>query len=102
MPLRSTEEIESSIVELCSEDDYGSWELWWNISADVPNDQKADLKSRFVNVVKDLVLDGKLIAKTHTADGKIAPTQFDREKLADEVDSARDPNPDSFFWFGTQ
>jgi hypothetical protein len=55
-----------------------------------------------LDVVNNLVSGGKLIAKAHRADGNIVPTQFDREKLAREVDSARDPDPDSFFWFGME
>jgi hypothetical protein len=102
MPLQSTDKIEASIVELCSEDDYGSWELWWNTSAEVPADQIAELRRQFLDVVNNLVSGGKLIAKAHRADGNIVPTQFDREKLAREVDSARDPDPDSFFWFGME
>jgi hypothetical protein len=101
MPLQSTEQIEASVAELCSEDDYGSWELWWNISADVPPNEIPELKSRFVDVVSRLVSAGKLVAKGHAADGNIAANQFDREKLTREIDGAGDPDLDSFFWFET-
>jgi len=102
MPAQSTEDIKANVLELCSEDDYGSWELWWNISVKVPVEQKAELRSRFLDVVNELVSVGKLIAKGHSADGSIAATRFDREKLGREIDSAGDPDPDSFFWFGSR
>jgi len=102
MPAQSTEHIKANVLELCSEDDYGSWELWWNASAEVPEDQVPDLKRRFLGVVSELVSAGKLIAKRESRDGNITATQFDREKLAREIDSAADPDPDSFFWFGTE
>jgi hypothetical protein len=101
MRLQSTGQIEANIVELCSEDDYGSWELWWNTSADVPTNRIPDVKMQFLDVVSNLVSDGKLIAKRHGEDGNIVPTQFDHGKLAREVDFAGDPDPGSFFWFGT-
>jgi hypothetical protein len=102
VPLQSTEQIEAVIIELCSEDDWGSWELWWNVSAGVPEDQVPDLKRRFLDVVSELTLAGKLIAKANSVDGNITPTQFDREKLAREMDASGAPDPDSFFWFGTE
>ena len=102
MPLQSIGQIETDILELCSEDDWGSWELWWNISADASKDERIELKGRFVSVVSELVIDGKLITKAHAADGNIAPIGFDRDKLAGEIDSADNPDPDSFFWFGTE
>jgi hypothetical protein len=102
MPPESTEQIEAGIIELCSEDDYGSWELWWNVSAEVPDDEMPALKSRFQKVVTDLVTEGKLIAKRRDADGGIMPTQYDQEKLAREIASAHEPDPDSYFWFGTE
>ena len=92
----------AKVLELCSEDDYGSWELWWDASAKVPEDHVPDLKRRFLDVVSELISAGKLIAKAHSADGNIAPTRFDREKLAREIDASGDPDPDSFFWFGTE
>jgi hypothetical protein len=101
MPLQSTGQIEANIVELCSEDDYGSWELWWIMSEDVPTNRIPDVRMQFLDVISNLVSNGKLIAKRHGKDGNVVPTEFDREKLAQEVDFAGDPDPDSFFWFGT-
>jgi hypothetical protein len=101
MPAQSTEQIEADIIELCSEDDYGSWELWWNVSANVPNSEMAELKGRFQNVISDLVDTKKLIAKRRNVHGDIIATQYDPDELTREIASADDPDPDSYFWFGT-
>jgi hypothetical protein len=102
MTAHPKEQINADVLELCSEDDYGSWELWWHISAEVPAEQIPALQHRFLDVVSDLVSSGNLIAKVHSTDGNITATEFDREKLAREVDSASNPDPDSYFWFGTE
>jgi hypothetical protein len=101
MPLQSPQQIEEGILELCSEDDWGSWELWWNTSADTPKDEMPELKLRFLNVVTDLVAAGKLIPKREAPNGELIVAQYDRHKLLRELDSADDPQPD-FFWFGTE
>jgi hypothetical protein len=102
MTAQSKEKINADVLELCSEDDYGSWELWWHISAKVPVEQIPALKYLFCDVVSNLDSDGNLIAKVHSTDGNITATEFHREKLARELDSADDPEPDSFFWFGSE
>ncbi len=102
MTAQSNEEINADVLELCSEDDHGSWELWWHISAEVPEEQIPALKHVFLDVISNLVSSGNLIAKVHSTDGIITATEFDREKLARELDSAVDADPDSFFWFGSE
>lgn len=102
MPVQPTEHIKANVIELCSEDDYGSWELWWNISAEAPPDQTPALKRNFLDVVSELVSAGKLIAKRQGMNGRITEVEYNREKLAHEIDSAGGPDPDSFFWFGTE
>jgi hypothetical protein len=78
MPVQSTEDIKANVLELCSEDHYGSWELWWDISAEVPAHQIPELKNRFLDVVSELVSGGKLIAMGQSRDGNITATKFDR------------------------
>ena len=55
MGVQSTEEIKAGIIELCSEDDYGSWELWWKVSAQVAPAQTTALKRSFLDVVSELI-----------------------------------------------
>jgi hypothetical protein len=102
MPLPSSQEIQGILEELCSEDDWGSWELWWNIAAEVSPNEIPVLKSQFLDVVGNMVATGKLIAKRQNADGQCIPTSYDQEKLSHEIDSERDPDPDSFFWFRSE
>jgi hypothetical protein len=102
MPLPSSQEIQGILEELCSEDDWGSWELWWNIAAEVSPNEIPVLKSQFLDVVGNMVATGKLIAKRQNADGQCIPTSCDQEKLSHEIDSERDPDPDSFFWFRSE
>jgi hypothetical protein len=102
MQLQSREEVEAHIIELCDEDDYGSWELWWSTSAKAQPEQTSELKNIFLDVVSELVSVGKLIPKRQRTDGRIKVTEYDREKLSREIDSADNPDPDSYFWFGTE
>ena len=102
MPVQATEGIKASIIELCSEDDYGSWELWWNISSDVSPDQTGALRRSFLDAVSELISSGRLIAKRQRMKSQIIATEYDREKLAREIDSASNPDPESYFWFGTE
>jgi hypothetical protein len=102
MQVQPAEHIKTNVIELCSEDDYGSWELWWNISAEASPDQMPALKRNFLDVVSELVSTGKLIAKRQRMDGQIMKAEYNREQLAHEIDSAGTPDGDSFFWFGTE
>jgi hypothetical protein len=79
MPLPSSQEIQGILEELCSEDDWGSWELWWNIAAEVSPNEIPVLKSQFLDVVGNMVATGKLIAKRQNADGQCIPTSYDQE-----------------------
>src|SRR5262245_20376815 len=102
MQLQSTEEVKAHVIELCDEDDYGSWELWWSTSAKAQPRQMLALKRIFLDVVSELVSAGKLIAKHQQTDGNITATEYDREKLAREIDFSDNPDPDSYFWVGTE
>jgi hypothetical protein len=88
--------ISEKILELCSEDDYGSWELWWAISSDHKNVADQDLQLDFINVMENLVRDGKIVAKKSTAGTKFLIVPFSRERLNEELKSAIRPNPDTF------
>jgi hypothetical protein len=62
----------------------------------------SELKRIFLDVVSELVSAGKLIPKQQRTDDNITTMEYDREKLAREIDSADNPDPDSYFWFGTE
>lgn len=89
-------------MELCSEDDWGSWELWWNVSADASSHNLSRLRRTFLDVVSDMVASGKLIPKRRSKDGPLEPTRYDRDKLASEISLGKEPDPATFIWFGTK
>ncbi|HEU0209278.1 MAG TPA: hypothetical protein VFQ78_09905 [Candidatus Udaeobacter sp.] len=97
MQLHSSEEVKANVVELCDEDDYGSRELWWHTSAGAQAKQIPALRGIFLHVVREFVSAGKLIAKCQQTGGKVTTTEYDREKLAREIDSADNPGLDSYF-----
>ena len=71
MGVQSTEEIKAGIIELCSEDDYGSWELWWNISAQVTPAQTTALKRSFLDVVSELFFSKQSDSKVSARPAKL-------------------------------
>ena len=95
------DDIAARIRELAAEDDWGSWELWWDIVANVPKDKLAESKKRFLSIISDMILRGELIPKRHV-DGKLQRVAFDAEELSREVDLSARPDPDSSYWFGTR
>ena len=96
------DEIRNAIKELCSEDAWGSWELWWQVSQNVPESEFFELKEIFLDTVDGMVASGELIPKRHHGDGKWSRSEFNRSELSAEIDSADHPEPNAFFWFGTE
>lgn len=93
--------ISGKILELCSEDDYGSWELWWAITSDHKNVADQDLQLDFINVIENLVRDRKIVAKIRTVGPRFLIVPFSRERLNEEIKSAIRPDPNTFYWFGS-
>jgi hypothetical protein len=96
------DKIRGEILELCSEDDWGSWELWWSVSAELPGSEVSETARIFAEVIANLVESGELIAKRHDPDGTCDPVAFDKERLMVEVQESVRPDPDQYFWFGTR
>jgi hypothetical protein len=93
--------LESTILELVSEDDYGSWELWWRVVETHKNMEKDKLISSFTETLKAMVSEGTLKAKRKNSAGQFDPVKFDITELQSELEQAQNPNPDKFYWFGT-
>jgi len=89
-------EMKQKILELCSEDDYGSWELWWAICQNSP---KETIKFTFIKAITDMIDQGLLIAKKHDQSGHLQQTFFSKDKLLLEIDRQL-TNVDGFYWFG--
>ena len=92
-------DIRQKILELCAEDDYGSWELWWAVKAKAQG-SVADFRQEFVATIEELVNERALIVKTRGANHNFRNASFSRERLQTELKSAARPEPDSFYWFG--
>ncbi len=90
----------SKILELASEDDYGSWELWWSVRREPCGLKEEKLRRRFVDVIDDLVQKGQLLTKAKGTDGNFHIAKFDRLRLLNEIYRADQPDPDGFYWFG--
>jgi hypothetical protein len=90
--------IQSRIIELCSEDAYGSWELWWSLGAKKPKERDS-LCDRFIEAVQDLLNEGRVIALRKDEHNQFSVVQLDRDQLTYELQNADHPKPSEFFWF---
>jgi len=93
-------EMEKEILELCAEDYYGVWELYWpysNATDKTPKD--VDL---FISTIKELV-DAKKIAPFEQVNGteQFRPAALDLDRLKSEIlkIKARNISADLFYWF---
>jgi len=93
-------DIRHKVLELCAEDDYGSWELWWAVT-DHENVPAKDLRREFAAVIESLVNKRALVAKRRGAGGELLAAPFSRKRLLSELESASVPDPDGSYWFGT-
>lgn len=92
---------ESKILELAAEDAYGSWELWWEISANITDESKEIVRRKFIDTIKELVEAKKLDVYNHKAMGDYQQVSFDSQRLEFEIENSNAPNPDEFYWFST-
>ena len=92
-------DIEANVLELCAEDEFGSWELWWSVRAKCCSLDEKELRSLFVKTIGNLVDLGRLAAGTRSAKGDFLAAAFSRERLAEEIQHADSPEPDRSYWF---
>jgi hypothetical protein len=93
-----SERIQSRIIELCSEDAYGSWELWWSLGAKEAEERNS-LCDRFIEAVQSLVREGKIIALRKAERNQFSVVQLDHDRLRYELRNADHPKPIEFYWF---
>ena len=98
--MSTKDEIRKVITELCSEDDWGSWEPWWNVTAGSSSEDFTRTKKEFMEVIGEIIARRLLLAKMKTA-GKLTLMPFDPRDLERQIDAASSPEPDRFYWFGT-
>jgi hypothetical protein len=97
---RQRTNIKNRILELCAEDDYGSWELWWAITPEDRDAEEADLSQDFVRVVEELVNKKAIIPKSRDSNHKLSVVEFSRKRLKKEIKGSAQPDPDQYYWFG--
>jgi hypothetical protein len=90
--------MQSRIIELCSEDAYGSWELWWSLGA-MEAEERNSSCNRFIETVQSLVREGKIIALRKDEHNQFSVVQLDRDRLSYEIQNSDDPKPLEYFWF---
>ncbi|MBX4197793.1 hypothetical protein KW782_00460 [Candidatus Parcubacteria bacterium] len=95
--------IKSIILELASEDYYGSWELWGAVNQDTVSMQptRDDLKETFLSLIETLIQTKKLLVVSHKFKGPYNPVEYDRQRMEYEIDHAGKPDSDTFYWFWT-
>lgn len=93
------ENLKKLILELTSEDAYGSWELWRTVK-DKLNAEKENLNEMFLQTIKKLIDDGELLAFHHKQNGSYDETSLDVRRLMTEIEKSANPDPETFYWFG--
>jgi hypothetical protein len=92
-------EIEKDILELCAEDYYGVWELYWPCSSYADKSPKdVDL---FINTIKELVDAKKIASYEQDQDTKeFHPVVLDLDRLRHELGRTMAGDIDwGFYWF---
>jgi hypothetical protein len=90
------DEIKAAILELCAEDHYGIWELYWKFQelskTDCYNDQ------HFVEMLQELIRDKKIAV--FEEDGSV-PLPFDTKRVWDELSTIKaGKQVTGLSWFG--
>ena len=95
-------QIRLTILELTSESEYGSWELWGasnQDTADMHPDKKV-LHDKFINTIEVLIKENKLVALSYKQkDHSYTPVVLERARLEFEMDHADKPVHETFYWF---
>jgi hypothetical protein len=94
-----SQQIKSKILELCSEDAHGSWELFWSVSKGLSSQSKQELVLQFVQSVEDLINDKLIIPLRYSEGGAFTEVVFDRRKLSNDLELSDAPNPEALTWF---
>ena len=97
--MQTPQKIEQKVLDLCAEDDYGSWELAWATSTMGEENHVSIL----TDVLLKLIGEDKLIAqRKDPLSGHLIPVNVDREILFKELSMSKTPQPEEFHWFITK
>ncbi|HUA65416.1 MAG TPA: hypothetical protein VME24_06185 [Alphaproteobacteria bacterium] len=92
----------SKILELCSEDDYGVWELFGAVTPFFgERKENKSFAKIFTRLVKDLIGEGLIVSKIKSqATAQLEIAALDENELAKQLRNLARPDPESFYWFG--
>jgi len=90
--------IRSRVIDLCSEDAYGSWELWWSLGPK-ETETLVVLRDQFVLCIQELIADGTLLALKKSDHNLLSVVALDVERLKYEIQNSSRPVPLDYFWF---
>lgn len=85
------------ILELLSEDNFGSWELWWSIRSQATDPNEDASRKEFVDSVATLVGEGKVFAAIKDSASTFSRHRFDRARLEFEMEGSDHPDPATFY-----
>lgn len=91
------EKIKRNILEICSEDAYGSWELWDN---DSPRDQQHI--EIIIHAVQEMIENGLIVSEEYlSSNNTYKAVPFTTERLEKELKLAikGEVDSDTFYWF---
>lgn len=96
----SSEKIKFVALDSMTDDAFGSWELWWAVKTEFPDEDMNVLSEQFVDVMSAFVTNAEAKVFRHTeSDNSYVPVTFERERLAFEVSNSDKPEPDAYYWF---
>jgi hypothetical protein len=92
--------IKEAMLELCAEDNYGLWELYWSYRGLVRGADCSD--EEFLNALQELITQGKIDPyDKNQYTGKFDRTTFELGRARSELeDIKRHKITDRLYWFG--
>jgi hypothetical protein len=90
------------ILELCSEDDYGVWELFWAVAPFLKKEnQEQNPEILFIQLIRDFIDERLIVSKIkNQTTNQLKPVAFDTNTLTMQLKKLANPDPESFYWFG--
>ena len=91
--------IKDAVLELCAEDDYGVWELYWRYQELAGKDADAE---PFIVTLQELVAAKKIVPyDKNKYSNTFEPASLDVERLRSELQEVKAGNiTEGMYWFG--
>ncbi len=93
--------LEDRILEMCKEDDYGCWELWWTMRPFMSGVESSDA-GEFVKCISKMCDLGYIYCKTRRRDSVMEKSSLEVGKLLADILNLTTPlkSEDGLYWFG--